>query len=199
MGDDNTFRFWLLIVCAVFLPFAIYGRLRSLTDERLDRWQEGALILFGLRLSAAATFIVGLAWMLEPSRIRWSALDLPVWLRWLGIGCAAGAGSLVLWTFANLGKNLTDTVVTRREHTLVKSGPYRYVRHPFYDAFALGLLGVTLAMSNWLILFAGIVPLVFIIARTRIEERKLIERFGGEYLSYMRDVPRFLPFTSPRA
>ena len=43
------------------------------------------------------------------------------------------ACGLLVWTFRCLGKNLTDTVVTRQEHTLVMQGPYRWVRHPFYD------------------------------------------------------------------
>ena len=106
------------------------------------------------------------------------------------VGCS---GILLVWTFRNLGQNLTDTVVTRRDHTLVTSGPYRYVRHPFYLSFALGVLGGTLAMANWFILLAGLLPIGFLVARTRIEEAKLVERFGVEYQDYMRRVGRFLP------
>ena len=46
-------------------------------------------------------------------------------------------GCLIVWAFRSLGPNLTDTVVTRRHHTLITRGPYRWVRHPFYDAVAL--------------------------------------------------------------
>lgn len=54
------------------------------------------------------------------------------------------AGGLSIWTLRCLGKNLTDTVVTRREHTLMKDGPFHWVRHPFYDSVALFVLGVSL-------------------------------------------------------
>ncbi|MBI3320029.1 MAG: isoprenylcysteine carboxylmethyltransferase family protein [Candidatus Omnitrophica bacterium] len=84
-------------------------------------------------------------------------------------------------------------VVTRKDHTLVTSGPYRYVRHPFYLSFGLGVLGGSLAMANWFILLTGVLPLGFLMARTRIEEAKLIGRFGVEYQEYMRRVGRFLP------
>lgn len=151
MPDDNTFRLMLLVVVASFAPFAVYGRIRSVTNERLDRWQEGVFILFGLRLGAVPIFLAGIAWMIDPQWMVWSSIAIPTWLRWFGITAAVCSGSLVLWTFRNLGKNLTDTVVTRRDHTLVTSGPYRYVRHPFYVAFALGVLGVSLAMANWFI------------------------------------------------
>ncbi|MCO6455430.1 MAG: isoprenylcysteine carboxylmethyltransferase family protein [Pirellulaceae bacterium] len=193
MADDNTMRLALLVVLVVFAPFAILGRINSMTTERLDRWQEGGLILFGLRLGAVPLFLAGVAWMIDPQWMGWSSIAIPPWLRWIGIATLGFSGSLVLWMFWNLGKNLTDTVVTRKEHTLVTSGPYRFVRHPFYAAFALGVLGVSMAMANWFIPLAGAVPLGFIVARTSIEEQKLIDRFGVEYRDYMLRVGRFWP------
>ena len=164
-----------------------------MTDEKLDRWQEGAFILFGLGLGGVPLFVGGVAWMIDPRWMAWSALPLPPWLRWLGITLVGCSGTLVVWTFRHLGRNLTDPVVTRKDHTLVTSGPYRYVRYPFYLSFALGVLGGSLAMANWFILLAGVIPCGFLVARTRIEEAKLVERFGVEYQEYMRQVGRFVP------
>ncbi|MFM9965469.1 MAG: methyltransferase family protein [Planctomycetaceae bacterium] len=193
MTDDNTFRLMLISIVALFGPIAIYYRLRSLTEEMLDRWQEGVLILFGLRLSAVFCFVGGVVWMIDSRRMAWSAMPIPVWLRWVGVVLAGCTGLLVWWTFYNLGKNLTDTVVTRKDSSLVISGPYRFVRHPFYLSFLLGLTGVSLAMANWFVGLAGCIPFGFIVARTRIEEAKLIERFGDEYRDYMLRVGRFFP------
>ncbi len=83
--------------------------------------------------------------------------------------------------------------MTRRDHTLVISGPYQYVRHPFYIAIALQILAGSLVTANWFILIAGMVPLAFLATRTRIEEQKLIDRFGVEYQDYMHRVGRFVP------
>lgn len=180
MTDGNTFRLMLIIIVVVFGPIAMSYRLRNQTDEKLDRWQEGAFILFGLRLSAVPCFVSGVVWLIDSRRMVWSALPIPVWLRWVGVAIAGCTGLLVWWTFQNLGKNLTDTVVTRSNSSLVTSGPYRYVRHSFYLAFLLGLNGVGLATANWFVLLVGFVPFGFIVARTRIEEAKLVERFGLE-------------------
>ena len=57
----------------------------------------------------------------------------------------------------------------------------------------MGLVGVGLAMANWFLLLAGCVPFGFIVVRTRIEEAKLVERFGVEYQDYMQRVGRFFP------
>jgi protein-S-isoprenylcysteine O-methyltransferase Ste14 len=193
VDDDNIFRLAYIVVVAAFAPFAVTYRIRSATAERLDRWQEGACILFGLRLSALVMFAGGITWMINPGWMAWSAMPIPAWLRWLGVCGVACSCILVVWTFRNLGKNLTDTVVTRKDHTLIISGPYRYVRHPFYLAIALQMLGGSLVVANWFILLSGIVPFAFLVARTRIEEQKLVDRFGAEYQDYMRRVGRFVP------
>ena len=193
MTNDDLFRLILLVIFAAFLPFAIYHRIRSNTGDKLDRWQEGALILFGLRIGGVPWFVGSLTWMINPQWMRWSSVPLPVWLRWTGLALIGCWGVLLVWTFRSLGKNLTDTVVTRKDHTLVTHGPYRYVRHPFYLDFMLAVVGGSLVAANWFLFVTGLVPLGFIIARTKIEEQKLIERFGDQYRDYMANVGRFLP------
>lgn len=197
MDDDPTFRLAILSLVVIFAPIAFYHRLRSATDEKLDRRQEGVFILFGLRLSAGIALVGGVAWLINSQWLAWAAVPLPLWLRWLGIGLVACSGLLVVWTFRTLGKNLTDTVVTRRDHTLVTHGPYRYVRHPFYVAFALNVLGGGLATANLFLLTTSLLPLGFVVVRTRIEEVKLIQRFGADYQEYMQRVGRFWPRWRP--
>jgi protein-S-isoprenylcysteine O-methyltransferase Ste14 len=195
---DSLARIVLLVGFAVFAPFGIYHRLRSRTDERLDRRQEGWLILVSLRL-LALVFMVGLiAFLIEPNWMAWASFHLPNWARWAGAALGVAAGGLLVWTFRSLGRNLTDTVVTRRDATLVTHGPYRWVRHPFYLTFALGVVGTTLITANAFLAIVGTAAFVVIAARTPIEEQKLIERFGGDYLEYMRHTGRFLPWIGRR-
>ncbi len=194
MADDDTFRIALITVMGIFFPFAAYFRARSnATREKLDRWQEGIWILFGLRLAAVVPLVGGLLWLIHPPWLAWFALPLPAWLRWIGVAICVLGGSLQIWTFATLGKNLTDTVVTRKEHTLVTSGPYRFVRHPFYLVFLFAALGGSLVMANWFFAVAGILPFAFIVARVPIEEGNLLKRFGEEYREYRARTGAFLP------
>jgi protein-S-isoprenylcysteine O-methyltransferase Ste14 len=193
MTDDDLFRLMLLSLAVLFMPFGAYYRIRSISDEKLDRWQEGVLILFGLRLLGLAIFAGGIAWMINPSWMAWSSMPIALWLRWAGLAVAFAAGGLLVWTFHNLGRNLTDTVVTRKNHSLVTTGPYRWIRHPFYLACLLGVLGGSLAMANWFFLLIGGIGSSLLVARTRIEEQKLIDRFGEEYRAFMRRTGRFFP------
>jgi protein-S-isoprenylcysteine O-methyltransferase Ste14 len=133
------------------------------------------------------------AFLIDPISMAWAAIPLPSWARWIGVGLGVAAAGLIIWTFRTLGPNLTDTVVTRRDATLVTHGPYRWVRHPFYLAFAIAVIANTLVTANAFLAIFGTAAFLMIVARTTIEERKLIERFGNDYRDYMRRTGRFLP------
>ena len=141
MTDESVFRSIVMVSIAITLPIGLYHRIRSqATREKLARREEGIFIMIGLRLCGLLALIALAAYLINPSWMVWSSITLPTWLRWIGaiLGVFA-VPPLLFWTFHSLGKNLTDTVVTRREHTLVTHGPYRWVRHPFYDVgFHLG-------------------------------------------------------------
>ena len=81
----------------------------------------------------------------------------------------------------------------KKHHTLVKTGPYRYVRHPLYSAALVEAVGVSLLMANWFVAVMVAVFWIVLIYRTRLEENNLINRFGDEYKDYMAKSGRFLP------
>ena len=193
MHDDQLFRVILLAGFVIFMPIGIYHRLRSRTGEKLDRRQEGLFILVTLRLIGIAAMLGLIAYLIDPAWMAWAAVPLPVWLRWTGVGLALIAGLLLVWMFRTLGRNLTDTVVTRREHTLVTTGPYRWVRHPLYTSAALLVVANSLATANWFYLATGFVVILLLVIRTRKEEENLIARFGDDYRKYMQRTGRFLP------
>ena len=195
MTNESVFRSIVIMNIALTLPIGLYYRIRSqATREKLARREEGIFIMIGLRLCGLLAWIALTAYLINPAWMAWSSLALPPWLRWIGafLGLFA-VPPLLFWTFRSLGKNLTDTVVTRREHTLVTHGPYRWVRHPFYDVVFLWGLSLSLLTANWLMALLGFSAFTMMVLRTRIEEKKLIERFGAQYRTYMERTGRFFP------
>ena len=194
MVDDRIFRNALLIISCTILPVMLYYRIRSQsTGEPLDRRQEGIFILVGLRFAALLAYGGIIAFLIDPAYMTWASVPLPGLLRWTGVGICAVTGILWVWTFHRLGPNLTDTVVTRRAHTLVTAGPYRWVRHPFYGCVTLYTSGSALLAANWYVAVTGALCIWFLVIRTRIEEEHLLARFGPAYDAYRARTGRFLP------
>jgi len=193
MSDDQIFRLILLAGFVALMPIGIYHRLKARTDEPLNRREEGLFILITLRLTGIVGWGGFMAYLINPAWMTWAAVPLPVWLRWAGVGLFVVTGCLFIWTFRSLGKNLTDTVVTRQVHTLVTIGPYRWVRHPLYTAAALATLAVPLISANAFIFITGCVIMTLLVVRTPKEEANLIARFGDDYRNYMQRTGRFVP------
>ena len=193
MSDDQLFRLILLAGFVIFMPIGIYHRLKSRTDEKLDRRQEGLFIMITLRLIGIAAMAGLIAYLINPAWMAWASMPLPVWLRWTGVGLALIAGLVVVWMFRTLGRNLTDTVVTRKQHTLVTNGPYRWVRHPLYTLAVLLGVANSLAAANWFFFVAGCFVFLLLAIRTRKEEENLLARFGDDYRNYMQRTGRFVP------
>ena len=198
MNQETTFRAVLGVGFLAVLAITLYHRLKSwASKEGLDRRQEGLFILATLRPVGLLLWLAVIAYLVNPAWMVWSSVPLPTWLRWTGGAVYAIGLGLLTWTLRGLGTNLTDTVVTRRAHTLVTHGPYRWVRHPFYDAMALLILAIALIAANWFVLVAGAVVFGLLAVRTRIEEATLLARFGEPYRAYRQRTGRFLPNFRP--
>jgi protein-S-isoprenylcysteine O-methyltransferase Ste14 len=201
MITESTYRVVAIASLALCLPVGVYFRIKSQAGgERLARTEEGVFMMIGLRLGGVLAWVLFALYLANPESISWAAVALPTWLRLAGAPVAILiVPALLFWTFRSLGKNLTDTVVTRRDHTLVTGGPYRWVRHPFYVVGMLWMLSLSLLTANWLLALVGLVVITMLVIRTQTEEAKLIERFGDEYRAYARRTRKFFPRCSARA
>ena len=94
-------------------------------------------------------------------------------------------------------KTVFDEV--REPPVVIRTGLYARMRHPMYFSEILlyaGLLALSLSLAAAAIWVAAIVFLTFL---CRHEERLLIERFGADYRTYMREVPMWVPRPWKRA
>lgn len=194
MTEDDVFRLLLAASFLLMAPVGIYHRIQAArSGEKLDRSREGWWMLIGLRLLGVVLFGSFLLYLIRPESLSWFRMPLPTWLRVLGLAIGFADCFLIVAVFRHLGRNLTDTVVTRRQHTLVTTGPYRWVRHPFYVAYLASVIAVTLVTANAYFAIAGGLTFVLLYVRTTQEEAELLRRFGDEYRRYMQTTGRFFP------
>jgi protein-S-isoprenylcysteine O-methyltransferase Ste14 len=148
------------------------------------------LVIPGIILWRSGTDSWGL-WRSVPA----SRLILPV----VGIICISLGLLLMIATirlFVTVGKGMLAP--WEPPQRLVVQGVYRYVRNPMIFGVLFVLLGesvltASLPLFRWFLIFAAInaiyIPL--------LEEPGLVNRFGEEYLTYKRNVPRWIPRLTP--
>jgi len=193
MNNERVFRVAVVVVLLTLLSVGLPHRLRARTGERLDRRQEGLAQAIALRLVGLGYWLGLLCYIIRPEWMAWGAVPLPAALRWMGAPLGVTAICLIGWTLRHLGPNLTDTVVTRQRHTLITSGPYRFIRHPFYASAGLFFLANSLLAANVFLLVTGGMAFGLLIKRTGREEANLLARFGDEYRRYQERTGRILP------
>jgi protein-S-isoprenylcysteine O-methyltransferase Ste14 len=104
----------------------------------------------------------------------------------LGLGFSA-------WARHHLGRNWSAHVVVKEDHALVRTGPYRRLRHPIYTGMLLGFLGMAIAIGEWRALAGFLCFLVSFAVKSRLEEARMRETFPA-YDQYRRETSALIPF-----
>ncbi len=162
------------------LPFLLAHR-RGGSILQLDKRARWGVVLQCLGYSALWQ---GSFWLRSPS-----AWQVAAAIAFFALAC------LLSWSGARaLGKQLRVDAAIGPEHDLVRSGPYRWVRHPIYASMLCVLLGTGLLLASLPLFPIGVA--IFLIGteiRVRIEDGLLAARFGGAFLDYKSIVPAYLP------
>ena len=128
-------------------------------------------------------------------------LNLKVWFH-----NAFAFHQVILWILliASIYPGLAGYILLKRkgrsersfENTtvLVKSGIYKYIRHPLYCSLLLLGTGVMFKDTGALQLILGAVNLVAVCLTARIEEKEMVARYGNEYADYVKDTKMFIPY-----
>ena len=109
-------------------------------------------------------------------------------------------GMVIAWSCVSLLADYGDGTPAPWDppKRLVVHGLYRHVRNPLVEGVFLVLLGESLLFGSFLLLLWFFFFVSLNLAYTPlIEETELLNRFGGPFNSYMKNVPRWLPRINP--
>jgi len=122
------------------------------SGEVIRRESEGWRVLLARLLAAAELYLPFAAYAVQPSWMEWSSMSLPLWLRWLASIVSVTMLPGLVWVMISIGKNVSETYLTKDSHKLITAGPYRWVRHPLYTVAAIALVSLSIVAANWLML-----------------------------------------------
>lgn len=117
------------------------------------------------------------------------------WLfAYLGLGLTFTGISFAAWARLSLGGNWSGAVTVKKDHKLIRNGPYALVRHPIYTGVLVALLGTTFVLTRTRCLLAFGIAVLALSIKLRREEQFMTEQFGAEYTEYSQDVKALIPF-----
>jgi protein-S-isoprenylcysteine O-methyltransferase Ste14 len=120
--------------------------------------------------------------------------DFPSWGGWAGVVVFLIALWLLWRSHLDLGRNFSQDLEIKENHSLVTHGVYRHIRHPIYLAGWLIAFAQIALLHNWI---AGLALLIAMLpmhlVRIPREEKMLLEQFGDEYREYMKGSGRVIP------
>ena len=193
--NENIFRILAALILFTGVGISSYFRRKADQDsgETVSRSVDGAPMMAVIKLAGLVLWLSPLVYLINPSWMAWSKIGLPDGIRWIGVALGLLCVRGIYWLFSSIGSGITHTSATRRQHQLVTTGPYRWVRHPLYTVGCSLFIALGLIADSWFIALLGILAFIAMAIRTPKEEANLIEKFGDEYREYMKRTGRYLP------
>jgi protein-S-isoprenylcysteine O-methyltransferase Ste14 len=200
MIEDTVYRIAFLALLIALLCMRVYFMVkvrrsgeRILPDHQAVAREGGRgvfilrIVLFVALLAFLVMYFTGAAW------IDAFSYPLPAGLRWAGF--ALGIIAVFFWSWAqiHLDTQWSAQLQLKKDHHLVTTGPYTYVRHPLYVGMMGWSLSVALLTANWIFVAVCVLSIVGVVWRIPKEEQMMIEAFGDEYKAYLQRTGRYFP------
>jgi protein-S-isoprenylcysteine O-methyltransferase Ste14 len=188
--DFNVESQRLVFSLALWIAFFVYWGIASRNQAPTKQSESWGSTYFHQSVLGASLLLL---YLQIPGLTSWyipQRFHLAVW-----IGAIVQALSLLLavWARRHLGRNWAAEVRIGVDHELVRTGPYRWVRHPIYTAMLGMFLGTAIASSQYHALLGVALLFVAYIRKTRLEEEILSRVFPTDYEAYRRSTWRLVP------
>ena len=182
-------RQWIDALWLLFGAYWLLSALKRKKTKQRETWPQR----FGYTLALGLAFYL----LYEPQ-------PLHGWLRgrifpatraaeWVGVLLTAAGIAMAFWARWHLGTNWSGVVTLKQGHELIRTGPYRAIRHPIYTGILLGLLGTAITFDEVRALPAVAIAWLSFYIKARREESFLRQEFGSGFTEHKRHTGMFLP------
>ena len=179
----STYALWVLLetIGSVIKRSSEHSRARDRGSYRL------LMLLMWLALGLGFT----LSFVLPQATIVWKRTTF----FFAGIILMLIGLAFRFYAMSVLGRFFTYDVAVQFGQPIVETGPYCYIRHPSYTGALITLVGLGLALGNWVALLTIVVCMGVAYAyRISVEESALVAVLGEPYKEHMRRTRRLIPF-----
>jgi protein-S-isoprenylcysteine O-methyltransferase Ste14 len=180
------------IISDLWILFALYWLVSALNRKKTKRRESVVQRLLYILPLLVAFYLLyrynfGHGWL--STRF---VPDTPL-VQWLAVLITAAGVAIAFWARFHLGANWSGVVTLKENHELIRTGPYRTVRHPIYTGILLAFLGNAVLIGQ----IRGLIGLAIMWAsfyiKARREESFLAQEFGPNFNEHTQHTGMFLP------
>jgi protein-S-isoprenylcysteine O-methyltransferase Ste14 len=177
----------------IWTAFGLLWLLPAIFGKRTIQRQPSSSRIWQLVLLVAAYVLMANA------DLGWSLLDLrlvPGGMRATTAGYSLLLAGMLFaaWARVFLGGNWSSSVTLKQDHTLVRSGPYRIVRHPIYTGLLVALLGTAIVLGELRCFLGVMLAAIAWKIKSITEEALMVQQFGDQYTRYRTQVKALVPY-----
>jgi len=180
------------VVNDLWILFAAYWLISALKRKKTK--QRESIVD---RLTYISPLVIAFSLLYNPrANFSWLAIYFvphTVEVEWAGVAVMALGMGIAIWARVHLGTNWSGVVTLKEGHELIRTGPYRNMRHPIYTGILVAFLGNVMVNGQ----VRGLIALAIIWAsffiKARREEVFLTQEFGPKFEEHTRHTGMFLP------
>lgn len=181
---------WIIIWCwIIFLVWWYASALRVKAVTKRQSWSDSLAYRIPVLLGTVFLFVQRL-----PKPLNHPITSITDGMCWTGaVICIVGV-MVAIWARITLAGNWSSNITFKKDHELIRTGPYRFVRHPIYTGMLLMALGLTLdvaALRCWIGLALYFIGFWI---KLREEEKVMLTHFPDQYPAYRQQVKALVPF-----
>lgn len=184
--------YWLHLASLAWIVFLGYWAVSALKLKSVKRREPTAerivyIAFMVIMYSLIFNDRLNLGWLGK----RFVAVSAPIGA--IGVAITVVGVAFAIWARWHLGENWSATVTVKEGHELIRSGPYRRIRHPIYTGMLVALAGTALALGEYRGLVSLALAVACLYAKARKEERYLVQEFGEGFREHLQHTGMFLP------
>ncbi len=197
-GALNITRVWLYIAIYIFgsalIGILLMRKSISLLNDR-GEIKEGTKFTDKIIITLYFVFAIIITPLVAGFDCRYNNQFLPFYFFYIGVLFYLLSAVFSIWPmYYNPFFEGTVRIQKDKNHKVIKSGPYKIIRHPGYLGMFLGSFPIPFAFGSKLSFYPVGIMLVLVIIRTYYEDKILRKELSG-YIEYCEEVKyRLLPF-----
>jgi protein-S-isoprenylcysteine O-methyltransferase Ste14 len=188
-------QFWKISLFVLLLAwnFIRIATTRTSVKKEAQKFKTPVIEKFLFLLNVIGMMAIPFVAVLS-SWLDFARMNLPELIRWVALIVFAANLWFFWWCHKTLSGHWSGILEIKKDHQLIKSGPYKKIRHPMYLHFWLFVSTEGLILDNWLVvIFSVLFWAILYFIRVPKEEQMMIDEFGEEYRKYMKETGRIFP------